>query len=101
MNASGAEAAADVKDVQSPETYVGYDRAENFASPGGAVPRRAPCLCAPDAAAQRMGAGRRLDGGRRTRVLNDKDGAIVYRFHARDLHLVLGPATTVSRCGSA
>ena len=25
-------------------------------------------------------------------VLNAKDGSIVYRFHARDLHLVLGPA---------
>jgi len=34
VNASGAEAAADMKDVQSPETYIGYDRAENFVSPG-------------------------------------------------------------------
>ncbi len=37
VDASGAEAAADDKDVQSPETYVGYNRAENFASPGGAT----------------------------------------------------------------
>ena len=39
-----------------------------------------------------MGAVRRLDGRRRARDLDAKDGAIVYRFHARDLHLVLGPA---------
>jgi len=37
VNASGAEAAADMINVASPETYVGYDRAENFISPGGAV----------------------------------------------------------------
>jgi thiol-disulfide isomerase/thioredoxin len=35
VNVSGAEAASDAKDDQSPETYIGYARAENFASPGG------------------------------------------------------------------
>ena len=38
VKASGAEAASDMKDVRSPETYVGADRAENFVSPGGVVP---------------------------------------------------------------
>ena len=33
--ASGTEAAPDSGDIRSPETYIGYDRAENFASPGG------------------------------------------------------------------
>jgi cytochrome c biogenesis protein CcdA/thiol-disulfide isomerase/thioredoxin len=37
VNASGAEAAADPDDVQSPETYIGYGRADKFVSPGGAV----------------------------------------------------------------
>ena len=37
VDASGAEAAADWGSLESPETYVGYDRASNFASPGGAV----------------------------------------------------------------
>jgi hypothetical protein len=37
VNASGAEAAPDMSNVGSPETYVGYDRAEDFISPGGAV----------------------------------------------------------------
>lgn len=37
VNASGAEAASSLNDDQSPETYIGYDRADNFASPGGIV----------------------------------------------------------------
>ena len=32
VSAGGAEAASDMADVQSPETYIGYDRAENFVS---------------------------------------------------------------------
>jgi cytochrome c biogenesis protein CcdA/thiol-disulfide isomerase/thioredoxin len=37
VNAEGAQAAPDMDEVKSPETYVGYTRAENFASPGGVV----------------------------------------------------------------
>jgi hypothetical protein len=37
VQAAGAEAAADASDVKSPETYIGFDRAENFGSPGGAA----------------------------------------------------------------
>ena len=33
--ASSVEAAPDPNDIRSPETYIGYERAENFASPGG------------------------------------------------------------------
>ena len=47
VNATGAEAASDEKDVQSPETYVGYVRAENFASPGGAVQDAATSMTFP------------------------------------------------------
>ena len=91
VNASGAEAAADMSNVQSPETYVGYDRAENFVSPGGAVQDARHVYAAADAAAQRMGAVGDWTIGKEDAVLNQKDGSIVYRFHARDLHLVLGP----------
>jgi Thioredoxin like C-terminal domain len=35
VQAQGAEAAPDMDDVKSPETYVGYERAQHFASPGG------------------------------------------------------------------
>jgi cytochrome c biogenesis protein CcdA/thiol-disulfide isomerase/thioredoxin len=91
VNASGAEAAADIEDVRSPETYIGYTRAENFVSPGGAVPD-APHLY--DVQAPKLNewgvAGNWTIGGEDA-TLNQKGGAIAYRFHARDLHLVLGP----------
>ena len=93
VNAQGAQAAADMDDVKSPETYVGYQRAENFASPGGAVADKRQVYAAPSSPRLNQWA---LSGdwtveGERA-VLNEANGAIVYRFHARDLHLVLGPA---------
>ncbi len=91
IDAKGAEAAADMADVQSPETYVGYERAAHFISPGGAV-QDAPHVYA--AATPRLNewalAGDWTIGGEHA-VLNDGGGRILYRFHARDLHLVLGP----------
>jgi cytochrome c biogenesis protein CcdA/thiol-disulfide isomerase/thioredoxin len=92
VSASGAEAAADKENVRSPETYVGYARAENFISPGGAVKDAAHDYAPADATALNQWA---LAGdwtiGPEHAALNKKDGSIVYRFHARDLHLVLGP----------
>jgi len=90
VKATGAEAAADMMDVQSPETYVGYARAENYVS--GAMAQD-------QAKTYKTGATRLnewgLDGnwtvGGEQATLNEKDGGITYRFHARDLHLVLGP----------
>jgi hypothetical protein len=35
VHGQGVQAAADESDVRSPETYVGYARAEQFSSPGG------------------------------------------------------------------
>ncbi|QRR17730.1 redoxin domain-containing protein [Burkholderia sp. MS389] len=93
--AKGALAAADSADVRSPETYVGYARAESFASPGGVVRDAAHRYDAP--------AGPDLNGwglagtwnvGAERASLAAPDGRIVYRFHARDLHLVLGPGTS-------
>jgi thiol-disulfide isomerase/thioredoxin len=91
VSASGAEAAPDMDDIQSPETYVGYDRAENFASLGGAVQDARHVYTAPAPRLNEWGlAGDWTIGGEHA-VLNEKGGSIVYRFHARDLHLVLGP----------
>ena len=78
---------------RSPETYVGYERAENFVSPGGAV-QDAPHVYARGARRGSTNGGSSGDwtiGGEHA-VLDATDGSIVYRFHARDLHLVLGPA---------
>jgi cytochrome c biogenesis protein CcdA/thiol-disulfide isomerase/thioredoxin len=93
VDASGAEAAADMKDVQSPETYIGYDRAENFASPGGAAPNARRSYAAPTPRLNEWGLAGDWTVGPERASLDEKDGAIVYRFHARDLHLVLGPDT--------
>jgi len=89
----GAEAAADWSNLKSPENYVGYDRTENFASPGGAVLDKPRVYAAP---ARLKLNGWALSGDWTIRkpstVLNKPNGRIAYRFHARDLHLVMGPS---------
>jgi hypothetical protein len=93
VTATGAQAAADTSNVDSPETYVGYARAENFISPGGVVKDAAHDYSAGGTPQLNQWA---LTGDWTIKpehaVLNKKDGSIVYRFHARDLHLVLGPS---------
>jgi len=92
MPARGAQAAADLGAVQSPETYVGYARAENFGA-GELARDRAADYRAPATLALNHWA---LQGNwtvaEEYAVLNEAPGKIIYRFHARDLHLVLGPA---------
>jgi thiol-disulfide isomerase/thioredoxin len=93
VDAPGAEAPADWENLRSPENYLGYQRAENFASAGGAVLDTPRVYAAP----ARLGVNRwALSGdwtvGKQATVLNQADGRIAYRFHARDLHLVMGPA---------
>jgi cytochrome c biogenesis protein CcdA/thiol-disulfide isomerase/thioredoxin len=90
--ASGTEAAADPNDVQSPETYVGYARAQNFASPGGFNEDDPQNYRTPAALSlnQWALAGKWKDEDQVATSLAAGD-SISYRFHARDLHLVLGP----------
>ena len=93
IDAQGAEAGADWASLRSPETYVRYRYIERFASPGGAVPQKRHAYGAP----ARLGLNQwALAGawtlGNDAAVLNGAGGRIVYRFHARDLHLVMGPA---------
>jgi cytochrome c biogenesis protein CcdA/thiol-disulfide isomerase/thioredoxin len=90
--ASGTEAAADPNDVQSPETYVGYARAKDFASPGGFNEDDPKNYRTPTALNlnQWALAGMWKDDDQFATSRADGD-SISYRFHARDLHLVLGP----------
>lgn len=91
VKASGAEAASDAASVRSPETYIGYERAENFVSPGGAV-RDKPHSYAEGS--PRLNEWSLLGDWTikaEHAVLDQKDGSIVFKFRARDLHLVLGP----------
>ncbi|MFC3207729.1 cytochrome c biogenesis protein DipZ [Aquamicrobium soli] len=92
VKATGAEAASDWNEVASPETYVGYSRAENFISPGGAVSDEAHAYSVGNPALNEWGLSGNWTVGKEQAVLNEAGGGIVYRFHARDLHLVLGPA---------
>jgi cytochrome c biogenesis protein CcdA/thiol-disulfide isomerase/thioredoxin len=92
VNASGAEAASAKSDVKSPETYVGYDRAEHFVSPGGVVQDASHVYAAGTPELNDWSLVGDWTIGNERAQSNAKDAAIVYRFHARDLHLVLGPA---------
>jgi Thioredoxin like C-terminal domain len=89
---SGVEAAADWHNLRSPETYLGHDRAVGFASSGGARPDTPHVYTAPDTLRRNQWA---LSGKWQIRdvpvLLNEPGGVISYRFHARDLHLVMGP----------
>src|SRR5919198_2449179 len=93
VDPGGVEAAADWANLRSPETYLGYERTANFASGDGAA------LDTPHvyAARPRLPLNHWALAGDWTVqpqavVLNQADGQIAYRFHARDLHLVMGPA---------
>ena len=92
VNASGAQAAADMNAVQSPETYIGYSRSQNFISAGGAIRDLSHAYSLATPRLNEWGlSGNWIIGGENA-TLNEGGGSIVYRFHARDLHLVLGPA---------
>jgi hypothetical protein len=79
--------------LKSPETYVGYERTENFASPGGAVLDKRRVYATPARLSLNHWA---LSGEwtmkKQATVLHKPDGRIAFRFQARDLHLVMGPA---------
>jgi len=87
---TGPEAQADWKHLRSGENYLGYARTENFASNAG--PDKARIYSAPKHLGLNYWA---LSGdwtmGREALRLNQSGGRITYRFHARDLHLVMGP----------
>jgi thiol-disulfide isomerase/thioredoxin len=93
VDARGVEAAADWDSLWSPENYLGYGRTENFASSNGAV-LDTPHGYVPPArlALNQWALAGNWTVGRQAVVLNQAEGRIVYRFHARDLHLVMGPA---------
>jgi thiol-disulfide isomerase/thioredoxin len=91
--AQGVKMSADNTDMLSPETYIGYERAENFASAGGESPDKVHAYAAPARLSLNdWGLAGDWKVGAEHATLGAADGRIVYRFHARDLHLVLGPA---------
>ena len=94
----GVEAPASWGDLRSPENYVGYRRTENFVSPGAVKRDRSHPYEAPSRFALNQWAlvGEWTIGSQA--VVSSTPGArVVDRFHARDLHLVMGPSQPGTR----
>jgi cytochrome c biogenesis protein CcdA/thiol-disulfide isomerase/thioredoxin len=92
LKASGVEAAADEAHMQSPETYIGYERAEHFSSAAGLLPDQSKSYATPDELQlNQWGLTGKWIVHKDEGVLSSSPGTIVFRFFARDLHLVLGP----------
>jgi thiol-disulfide isomerase/thioredoxin len=88
----GTQVGADLSTLESGETYTGYEQAEGFASPGGAVPDEPRTYTVPT----RLNLNEWALSGDwtitgRAAVLNQANGRIAFRFHARDVNLVMGP----------
>jgi Thioredoxin like C-terminal domain len=94
LQPKGFEVAADWGQLASPENFLGYDRTEGFASPEEAGPDKRKLYSAPKQLKLNQWA---LSGewimGKENVSLSKENGKIIYRFHARDLHLILGPTT--------
>ncbi|MNV03368.1 Thiol-disulfide oxidoreductase YkuV [compost metagenome] len=90
--ADGVQMAPDSNEVQSPETYVGYQRAEHFVPETALVPDKVAAYNPPaQLALNDWSLGGQWHVGSERATASAADSRIVYRFHARDLHLVLGP----------
>lgn len=94
VHPAGLEIAADRADLQSPETYVGYERGADFSSPGGVAADEPRLYDFPARFALNDWA---LSGewtiNKEAAALDSATGSIAYRFHARDLNLVMSPQT--------
>jgi thiol-disulfide isomerase/thioredoxin len=93
VEAHGPEVGADWGSLKSPETYVGHHKAAKFASPGGAaVDTRHLYAVPPRLRLNQWALSGEWTVKPEAAVLNAAGGRIAYRFHARDLHLIMGPA---------
>lgn len=92
IEARGIEVDADWQDLRSGENYVGYERTENFASPGEATLDRDRRYTFPRELPLNHWA---LEGEWRIQkdriALRRPNGRVAYGFHSRDLHIVMGP----------
>ena len=92
ISAEGVQAPPS-RTVQSPETYIGYRQAEHFASPERTAHDSRKTYSPPaNPSLNQWGLGGSWNVGPESVVLQASPGSLVFRFHARDLHVVLGPA---------
>jgi thiol-disulfide isomerase/thioredoxin len=87
----GVEAEADWNNLRTPETYLGSGRSERFASADGAFDERRGYQLPDRLSVNHWALAGEWTIGREKVVLDEADGSIAYRFHARDAHLVLSP----------
>src|SRR5471032_2197031 len=93
-SAEGVELAPQMNEVKSPETYVGYQRAENFVPEASLAADKVATYNPPaQLALNNWSLGGQWDVGSERATASAPASRIVYRFHARDLHLVLGPGS--------
>ena len=91
-DAKGVQLAPDMNEVQSPETYLGYQRAEHFVPETSLLPNKVSVYVPPaNLALNDWSLGGQWNVGAERATAGATASRIVYRFHARDLHLVLGP----------
>jgi hypothetical protein len=86
----GFETQADWQDLESPETYVGYQQGRSFASPGGVTIDEPRTYSLPDPLrlnSWALSGDWTIEG--RASVLDRAGGTIAFRFHARDVNLVV------------
>jgi thioredoxin family protein len=92
VSAVGIEAAPDWNNVRSPETYIGYSQAQNFASPERRAKDSTASYSVPaKLSLNHWGLVGSWNVNAESAVLQSAPGKILYRFHSRDLHLVLAP----------
>jgi thiol-disulfide isomerase/thioredoxin len=93
LHPDGFEAAADWENLQSPENYLGYGRTLGFASPNELVHDKRTVYSAPTRMRLNQWglSGDWIIANENISLTNER-GKIIYRFHARDLHLIMGPA---------
>jgi hypothetical protein len=98
VDPQGPEVSADWRNVRSPESYLGYGQAAGFASPDGERRDTRHEYSRPT----RLGLNQWAPIGEWTHsshasLLHAPNGRIAFQFHARDVNLVMGPATRGSR----
>ena len=91
VQAEGIEAAPDLNNLGSPETYLGYERTENFASSRIVYDRRNDYSPPSTLMLNQWSLAGEWTIGEKSILLNKANGKIQFQFHARDVHIVMGP----------
>lgn len=94
VRTAGVEVQADWNDLHTEETYVGAARAQRFASPDGFTRGRQQTYTVPKGLSNGdWGFAGDWTVGNESALSSSDGGRIVFRFHARDVNLVMGPSS--------